>query len=193
MRKITLTSTLAIAGLLMAFKAPAPATWTLDKSHARLGFSVSHLTVSDVEGSFKKVDASITTTHNDFSDAVVELTAEVSSVNTDNEQRDKHLLSADFFDAAKYPTLTFKSRSFKKVKDNTYKVTGDLTLHGITKPVELTATARSGTNPMSKKPITGFKITGTVKRTDFGIAPSTPGAMLGDEVSLNANAEFTQE
>lgn len=194
MKKTTLSIAIAASALLVAFKTPAPSSsWTIDKAHSKLGFSVSHLTVSDVEGSFKKVDAKISCTGDDFTNATVELTADVNSINTDNEGRDKHLLNADFFDAEKYPTITFKSKTFKKTKDNNYAVTGDLTMHGVTKQVELQATARSGTNPMSKKAITGFKITGVIKRTDFGIAPSTPNAMLGEEVTLNANAEFVKE
>ncbi|GAA4459647.1 YceI family protein [Nemorincola caseinilytica] len=178
----------------MAFRTPAPSSaWSLDKAHSKLGFSISHLTVSDVEGSFKKVDAKITCTGDDFTDAVVELTADVSSINTDNDGRDKHLQNADYFDAEKYPTITFKSKTFKKLKDNTYAVTGNLTMHGVTKPVELRAVARSGTNPMSKKAITGFKITGVINRIDFGIAPSTPNAMLGEEVTLTANTEFSKD
>jgi polyisoprenoid-binding protein YceI len=194
MRKTALVAAIMASGLLVAFKTPAPSSvWSLDKSHAKLGFSVSHLTVSDVEGSFKKVEAKITCTKDDFTDAQVELTADINSINTDNEQRDKHLMNADFFDAEKYPVLTFKSTSFKKVKDNTYKVTGMLTMHGVSKTVVLQAIARSGTNPMSKKPITGFKITGTINSSDFGIAPTTPGAMLGEEVALIANGEFAKD
>ena len=114
------------------------------------------------------------------------------SINTDNEQRDTHLKSPDFFDAAKFATLTFKSKSFKKVKDNTYKVTGDLTMHGVTKTVELDAVARIGTNPMSKKTVAGFKIAGTLKRSDFGIGASMPASMLSEEIAIIANAEFAK-
>jgi polyisoprenoid-binding protein YceI len=101
------------------------------------------------------------------------------------------LQAPDFFDAAKYPTIVFKSTSFKKsTEPNTYSVTGNLTLHGVTKPVTLTALARTGVNPMSKKTIAGFRVTGTINRKDFGIAEQTPAAMLGEEVSIRANAEF---
>ena len=179
------------AAMLLSFKALDSTTWSLDKAHAKLGFSITHLMVSDVEGSFKSFDATITATKEDFSDAVVEMSADVASVNTDNEKRDEHLKSADFFDAAKFPKLTFKSKSFKK-EGAGYKITGDLTLHGVTKPVELTATARTGTNPMSKKTITGFKVTGKIKSTDFGIGASMPAAMLSEEVTLDANAEFAK-
>ena len=110
----------------------------------------------------------------DFTDAVVVMSADVNSINTESEARDKHLKSADFFDAAKYPVITFKSKTFTKVNDTSYKVTGDLTMHGITKTIELDAICRMGTNPTNKKEVAGFKITGKVKRNDFGIGSSMP-------------------
>lgn len=192
MKKTVLASAFAIAALLSAFKAPEAATWSLDKAHAKLGFSITHLMVSDVEGSFKNFDATITTTKPDFSDAVVTMTAEINSVNTENEKRDEHLKSPDFFDAAKFPTMTFKSTSFKKVNDKKYNVSGNLTLHGVTRAVSLSATCGKAVNPMSKKEIAGFKITGKIKRTDFGLSPSTPSSMLSDEVEIIANAEFSK-
>ena len=88
--------------------------WKYDNDHAKLGFSISHMTVTDVDGSFKNVEATIRSSEVDFKDAVVEMTAQVNSVDTDNEKRDAHLQSADFFDAAKFPTIVFKSTSFKK-------------------------------------------------------------------------------
>lgn len=190
MKKIALIA--VIAASLLSFRLPDMSTWTVDKSHAKLGFTITHLMVSDIEGSFKTFDAKITSTKDDFSDAVVELNAEVNSINTEDEKRDAHLKSADFFDAAKFPVLTFKSTSFKKTGENKYKVTGDLTLHGVTKPVVLDAVARTGVNPMSKKTITGFKISGSLKRTDYGVGSQFPSAMLSDEVTINANAEFAK-
>ena len=169
-------------------------TWSVDKAHSKLGFSITHLMVSSVEGSFKTFDAKITSSKDDFSDAVVELTADVNSIDTDNEGRDKHLKSPDYFDAATYSTATFKSTSFKKVEDKKYKLIGNLTLHGVTKPVELDVTLNgTAVHPYTKKTIAGFKVSGTIKRTDFAIAPSTPGAALSDEVTISTNAEFVKE
>ena len=192
MKKLTLLASVAITAVLLFSFINAPSTWTLDKSHAKLGFSITHLSVSEVEGSFKIFDATINATNDDFTDATVSLSADAASINTDNEQRDTHLKSADYFDVAKFPTITFKSTSFKKVSEGKYKVIGNLTMHGVTKSVELDAIAATGVNPMSKKTIAGFKITGKIKRTDFGIATSTPSAMLGDEVTINTNAEFSK-
>ncbi len=190
MKKIT--TLLLTAAILFSFKSAEQSSWALDKAHAKLGFTISHLMVSDIEGSFKSFDAKITASKEDFSDAVVEMTGDVNSINTDNEQRDAHLKGADFFDAAKFPSITFKSKSFKKTDDKTYKVIGDFTMHGVTKTVELTAVCRTGTNPMSKKTIAGFKVSGTILRKDFGIGASMPATMLGEEVTLNANAEFAK-
>ena len=171
----------------------AQTTWTLDPAHSKLGFTVTHMMISDVDGSFTNIKSTITTSKDDFSDAVVELTADAASVNTDNEKRDGHLKSEDFFDAAKFSSLTFKSKSFKKVGDKKYKVTGDLTLHGVTKTVTLDATLRGiAENPMSKKPTAGFKVTGTIKRSDFQFGTKFPNAMLSDEVTINANTEFVK-
>ena len=184
---------IAIAMTLFSFRT-TDATWTLDKTHAKLGFSITHLMISDVEGSFKKFEAKITSSKEDFSDATVELTADVNSIDTDNEQRDEHVKSTDYFDAAKYPTLTFKSKTFKKTGDKKYVVTGDLTLRGVTKTVSLDATGGiNAVHPYTKKTITGFKVTGKFKRSDFGIAPSVTTAMLSDEVILNANVEFEKQ
>jgi polyisoprenoid-binding protein YceI len=193
MKKITLILVAALSVSLFSFNTSEKATWTLDKNHAKLGFSITHLMVSDVEGLFKSFDAKITSSASDFSDAVVEMTADVNSISTENEMRDKDLKGPNYFDAAKYPTLTFKSKTFKKVKDNTYKVTGDLTMHGVTKPVELDVLCRLGTNPQSKKTIAGFKITGKLNRKDFGIGSGAPEAMVSNEVALVANAEFVKD
>jgi polyisoprenoid-binding protein YceI len=165
-------------------------TWTVDKAHAKLGFTVTHMMVSDVEGWFKSFDAKFTSSKEDFSDAAVELTADVNSINTDNDRRDAHLKSADFFEAAKFPSIIFKSKSFQKIEGKKYKLTGELTMHGITKIVDLDVTFNGTATGQGGKKIAGFKVTGMLKRSDFGIAASTPKAMLSDEVQLLANAEF---
>jgi len=179
-----------IAAIAMTVSSYAQ-TWTLDKAHAKLGFSITHMMVSDVEGSFKNVDATITSAKPDFSDAVIIMTAQTNSIYTDNDKRDEHLKSADFFDAAKYPTVTFKSTSLKKNGDNKYILTGELTMHGVTKPVTMDLSYRGpATHPMTKKPFAGFKITGKINRSDFKISEKTPSGMLSDEVTITANGEF---
>jgi polyisoprenoid-binding protein YceI len=192
MKKLNFIPVIALAAVLLSFTVLSTSEWSLDKAHAKLGFSVTHLMVSDVEGSFKITEATITSNNEDFTDAVVTLTADVATVSTDNEQRDGHLKSADFFDAAKYPTITFKSFYFRKTKDKKYSVKGNLTMHGVTRPVDLIAVANTGIHPFTKKSIAGFKITGKLKRSDFGIGSSTNTSIVSDEVVINANAEFSK-
>ena len=168
--------------------------WTLDKAHAKLGFSITHMMVSEVEGNFKAFDVKLTSASPDFTDAVIELSADVSSINTDNEQRDTHLKSADFFDAAKFAKLTLKSKSLKKIADKKYKLSADLTIHGITKPVEFDVVFNgTAVHPYTKKTVAGFKVTGTIKRTDFDLGSKFPSAMVSDEVEVKANAEFSKD
>jgi len=169
-------------------------TWSVDKAHSQLGFSITHLTIAEIGGAFRSFDSKMTASKEDFSDASIELTAEVGSVNTGNDQRDGHLKSPDFFDAAKYPSFSFKSKSFTKVQGKQYKLAGDLTFHGVTKPIVLDVTLNGTTvNPMSKKVMAGFTITGVIKRTDFGVATSFPAAMLSDDVKLVVNTEFAKD
>lgn len=164
--------------------------WSLDKAHAKVGFTVKHLMVSDVEGWFKDFDAKISATQEDFSDAVVTMTAKTASLNTEMEKRDEDLKSAKYLDVLKYPTITFTSRTFKKIDDQNYKVTGDLTIHGITRTVVLNAFCLMGTNPNTHAAVAGFKVTGSIKRLDFGVGPSAPVAVIGNDVSILANVEF---
>lgn len=184
---ITLIATVA----LFAFK-PAADTWTVDNAHSKLGFTITHMMVSDVEGSFKNFTATVASSKDDFSDAVVDLSADVTSVTTDNDQRDTHIKSPDFFDAAKFPKLTFKSTSVKKVGDKTYKIAGNLTLKGVTKPVTLDATLRGTYVNQQKKSVAGFKVTGVIKRKDFGVGANFGNAMLSEDVTLVANAEIVK-
>ncbi|MES2266212.1 MAG: YceI family protein [Bacteroidota bacterium] len=185
--------TLAVAALFMQ-TAFAQSTWKADKAHSHVKFTITHLAVSDVDGTFKDFDASIVAAKPDFSDAKYTFTANTASVNTENDNRDGHLKSADFFDSAKFPTLTFESTNVKPAGTNKYKVTGNLTLHGVTKPVVLDVTYRGTiTNPMTKGPDAGFKITGTIKRSDFGFGAKYGSPMLSDEVELNASGEFLKQ
>ncbi len=167
-------------------------TWTSDKAHSKLGFTVTHMGISDVDGAFKDFEAKITASKEDFSDAVIELSAKTASIDTDFEMRDNHLKQADMFDAEKHPTLTFKSTSVQKVADKKFKVTGDLTLKGVTKTVTLDLTLGGvATNPRSQKKVAGFKATGTIKRTDFGVG-NMPAMMVSEEVELRASGEFNE-
>ena len=180
-----------LAVLLFVAGSAFAQNWAVDKAHAKLGFGITHMMLAEVDGSFKSFDATITGTKDDFSDAVFEVSADIESINTDNEGRDKDLKSDKYFDAAKFAKLTFKSNSFKKVDGNKFKLTGDLTIKGISKPVELDVVITGPvTNPRGTK--IGIKATGTFKRTDFGIG-GPGGMMLSEEVQLIANGEFAKK
>jgi polyisoprenoid-binding protein YceI len=166
-------------------------TWKNDKMHSKLTFTVTHLLVSDVDGLFKNFDVTITTTKPDFSDAMFDLSADAASINTEVEMRDNDLKSANYFDVATYPKITFRSTSIMPDGQNKFKLTGNLTMHGVTKPVTMNLWFRGTTeNPMSKKKDAGFKLTGNLKRSDFNIGSKTSSAMVSDEIEIKADGEF---
>jgi polyisoprenoid-binding protein YceI len=178
---------------LLSATAFAQTTWKNDPMHSKLGFTVTHLMVSDVDGIFKDFNCTIWASRPDFSDAKFQLTVNTASINTDVDYRDKDLRSANYFDVDKYPTMTFTSTGLRMVSPNHYKLRGDLTLKGVTKPVTMDLWYR-GTivSPMSKKDDAGFKLTGVIKRSDFGFASQAGTSMLSDEITINANGEFAK-
>ena len=184
-----------IAALVLLSGITFGQTWNVDKAHAKLGFGITHLMISEVDGSFKAFEATITSSKDDLSDAVFDISADIASVNTDNEHRDADIKGANYFDAEKFPKMTFKSTSFKKGEGNKYKMTGDLTLKGVTKSIEMEVIVngpieRKGRDGVAKKVI-GLKVSGSIKRTDFGVG-SSGGAMLSEEVMIIANGEFSK-
>jgi polyisoprenoid-binding protein YceI len=191
MKKITILAS-AAAALMFSFTVIDPAVYTLDKAHSSVSFTITHMSISDIDGSFKTFDAKFTSSKEDFSDASFDFTADVNSINTDNDKRDGHLKSPDFFDAAKFSSITFKSKSVKKVADTKYTIIGDMTMHGVTKIVSLDAVIRSGVNPMSKKTVVGVKVNGVLNRSTFGIGASMPNAMLSEDVIVKGSAEFAK-
>jgi polyisoprenoid-binding protein YceI len=193
MKKTFIIALAGIATLLVSFKADLPATWTLDKMHARVGFSITHNMTSDVEGTFRSIDATINTSREDFTEAVFNFTADAASITTDNEHRDKNIRNADFLDVEKYPKITFKSTAVTKKTASTYQIKGDLTLHGITKTIVLVALVRVPPAELRlKKTVAGFKISGVIKRADFNLGSGFANMMLGDEITLTANGEFAR-
>ena len=190
MKKLTIV--LSAFFLLTAFTT-VNSVWKNDDPHSQLGFTVTHLGISDISGNFNDFDVTVTSSKPDFSDAVFELSAKVNSINTRVEQRDNHLKSADFFDVATFPALNFKSNKLEKAGNNKYKLSGDLTLHGVTKPVTMDLQYKGTVeNPMSKKQTAGFQLTGTIKRSDFNIGSKFPAAMISDDVAIKADGEFIQ-
>ncbi len=177
--------------------APATATqWNLDKSHSGVKFSIDHLVISEVEGTFRVFDGSLTSPSADFNNAQVNFTVDVNSINTNDDKRDGHLKSDDFFNTEKFPLMKFSSTSFKKVKGNAYVLEGDLTIRDVTKKVQF-AVIYGGT---VKDPYgnikSGFKATATINRKDFGLGwgavTEAGGAVVGDEVRMQVNVQFAQ-
>lgn len=179
---------------LISTSAFAQTSWNVDKAHAKLAFSTVHLGISDVSGHFNEFDATIVAAEEDFSDAVFELTVDVASIDTEVGMRDDHLRSPDFFEVEKYPEMTYKSTSIKKSGQDRYTLTGDLTLHGVTKPVTMELWYRGTiTNEQSKAITSGFQVTGIIKRSDFNVGPKFPFGMISDEVAIQADGEFIKQ
>lgn len=186
MKTFTLTFFLALITLCVSAQ-----KWKSDPEHSRLGFNIKHMLISEVSGVFKDFEIEVKAAKPDFSDAVIALSAKIGSIDTEVEARDKHLLSEDFFDAAKYPGLQFKSTSLSRIDKNTYSVTGKLTMHNVTKELKMKL-IHNGTinNEVTKKRTAGFKVTGTVNRSDFGIGSKFPGKLVGDNVFITVDAEL---
>ncbi|MAE84148.1 MAG: hypothetical protein CMB80_15500 [Flammeovirgaceae bacterium] len=168
--------------------------WGYDDTHAKVGFAISHFGISETEGKFTKFDGMVLANKADFSDAEIEITIDVNSINTEEAQRDEHLKSPDFFDVAKYPTITFKSTSWKSAGKNKYKLKGDLTMHGVTKEVTLDATYKGTVIDPYGNTKAGFKLSGILDRTDFGLewngVLAAGGVLVGNEVDLDINIEL---
>jgi polyisoprenoid-binding protein YceI len=169
----------------------AQKTYTLDKNHAKVGFSVVHFGISNVEGNFKIIDATLNSKKADFADAVITFTADVNSINTDVEYRDNDLKSVNYFDAVKFPTINFKSTSFKKIAGKNYRLVGNITIHGITKPVVFNVIYNGQAVTAMKKSTAGFTITGTINRLDFGVGGTVITSGISNKIELRSNVEFT--
>lgn len=192
MKKIITTLAL-VASIAMA----NAQTWQLDKSHSSVKFSVTHMMVSETEGNFKSFTANVSAQKEDFSDLSADFTIQVKSINTDDEKRDGHLASPDFFDAEKYPTITFKSTSFKKVGEKSYKLAGEITMHGVTKPVTFDVKYNGTAKDPYGNTKAGFRASTVVKRSDFNISWNkvldTGGFALSDEVQVFVNIELNKK
>jgi len=171
-------------------------TWIIDVSHSEIGFKVKHLMVSTVRGQFTKFGGNITSPEDDLTKAEISFSAEASSINTHNEMRDNHLKSPDFFDVAKFPTMTFKSTKITKKGDSDFEVAGEFTMHGIKKEITFDAVFNGITNT-DKGRIMGFGISGSLNRKDFGLTWNAPiekgGVMVSEEVKLDINIEAKEE
>lgn len=169
-------------------------TWNVDKMHSAVKFSVSHLVISEVDGSFKIFDGNMVATKEDFTDAKINFTVDVNSINTDNANRDGHLKSDDFFNAEKYPNMTFVSTSFKKKSGSAYELTGDLSIRDVTKKVTFAVKYGGTTKDPYGNTKAGFKATGTINRLQYGLKWNTlteaGGAVVGADIDLTINLEM---
>jgi polyisoprenoid-binding protein YceI len=170
--------------------------WKIDPVHSEINFRVKHLVVSTVTGTFAKFDASIEANKDDFSDAKFSFEADVNSISTKNEQRDGHLKSADFFDAANHPKMTFVSRSVKRLSDFELQVIGNLTLRGVTKEITLDVIYNGTVAGLGGAKVAGFEVKGKVNRFDFGLQwnalTEAGGVMVSNEVRIEILAEFAK-
>lgn len=168
-------------------------TYTIDPAHSEVGFSVKHLMISRVKGTFRNVSGRIVLDESNLANSVIEADIDATSIETRQEQRDTHLRSADFFDVATYPTITFRSRSVDAHGDGEFGVAGDLTIHGVTRPVVLDVeeTGR-GKDPWGGERI-GYAATTKIDRSDFGLtwnqALETGGLVVGNEIKINLDIE----
>ena len=171
--------------------------WSIDTAHSEIGFKVKHMMFTNVSGNFEKFDASIETEGDDFTTAKFDFSGDTDSITTGNADRDNHLRSADFFDAGQFPKLSFKSTSFSKIDEGDYTLTGDLTLHGVTKTVKLDVEFGGLAKDPWGNTKTGLSATGKINRKDWGLnwnsALETGGVLVGEEVKLNIELQFIQQ
>ncbi len=172
------------------------ALWKIDAAHSEVNFKVKHMVVSTVTGRFDTFNASVESELEDFSDARITFDADVATIDTKNEQRDGHLKSADFFDAGKYPKISFVSASVKKLSDHELQVAGNLTLRGVTKPVTLDVIYNGMVDGFSGARIAGFEIRTKLNRFDFGLQwnalTEAGGVVVSNEVRIEILAEFNK-
>ncbi len=171
--------------------------WAVDPTHSEVHFKVKHLVISTVTGSFKSFNGEVNLENNNLESAKINFSIDPKSIDTNQEQRDEHLRSGDFFDAANHPAIDFKSSSLKQVKGDQYKLTGDLTIRGVTKQVtvdvEHGGTAKDGYGNTKM----GFEVTGIVNRKEFGLTynalTEAGGLTIGEDIKLSANIQLVQQ
>jgi polyisoprenoid-binding protein YceI len=189
-RLALLTGILTLAGPLALAQT---STWVPDKAHSEVDFSILHMSLSRVNGRFGNIGGAITYDESDIAKSTVNVTIDVTSIDTGVSGRDADLKSANVFDAAQFPTATFVSTSVAK-NGSGLTVNGNLTLHGVTKPVTLTVDGPTGPVPgMDHKPHAGFSATTTISRTAFGVAAKYPPAMIGDDVKLTIELDVAKQ
>ncbi|WPP48737.1 YceI family protein [Catalinimonas niigatensis] len=169
-------------------------TWAIDAAHSEIHFKVKHMMVSIVTGSFDEFEGSVKTENNDFEDAKITFTAKIDSINTKNVDRDNHLKSDDFFNAEEFPELKFTSKSFRKVEEDEYILTGNLTIRNITKEVELGVLYHGQAVDPYGNTKAGFEIKGKISRKDFGLSwnaiTEAGSIVVADPIKLDLNIQL---
>jgi len=191
--KRVIAGLIAIVGISVI--ASAQSEWKLDKAHSSITFTVRHMVISEVSGNFKDFSVVLKSEKEDFSDASIESIIQVASISTDNDFRDKHLKSDDFFNAEKYPEIKFKSTQFEKLSDNKYKITGDLTIRDVTRKVTFDAVL-NGTLKTNRGMLSAWKASTTINRFDYNLkwnkTLETGGLMVGPDVTVTLNLELNK-
>jgi len=177
-------------------KLMATTKWAIDPTHSEIGFKVKHMMFTNVSGKFGTYDATITTEDENFENAKIDFSADINSVNTHNADRDTHLKSADFFDADNHPKLSFKASSFSKIDDHNYTLAGDLSLRGVTKPVQFPVEFSGLMKDPWGNTKAGLNISGKINRKDWGLnwnaALETGGLLVSDEVRLQIELQLAK-
>jgi polyisoprenoid-binding protein YceI len=186
---------LAASALAIAPAAGA-ANWSADKSHSKIGFTATHLVISEVDGSFGDYTVTVASEKEDFTDATIDVVIKTSSITTGAPKRDEHLRSNDFFDSAKHPDMVFKGTTLRKTGERTYKLDGTMTIRDVTKPLTLDVTyTGSAKDPWGNTKV-GFKLSGTLNRSDFGLtwnkALEAGGVLVGEEIVLDCSVQLAR-
>jgi polyisoprenoid-binding protein YceI len=170
--------------------------WVIDPMHSEVHFKIKHLVISTVTGSFKTFSGNVTSESSDFNNANIHFTLDVDSIDTNQQMRDEHLKASDFFDARDYPTIDFESTSFKKEDGDEFKLKGNLTVKGITKPVEFSVEYGGSEKDQRGNTKHGFEVTGKINRKEFGLTynalTETGGLALGEDIKLSANIQIAK-
>jgi polyisoprenoid-binding protein YceI len=173
------------------------ATYKIDTNHSEINFKVRHLMISNVSGKFGRFDGTLEATKEDFSDGKVHFEADIDSIDTNNADRDAHLKGTDFFNTAQYPKIVFDSTGVENLKGESFDLKGNLTVHGVTKPVTLNATFNGVMKDGWGNDKAGFEASGKISRKDFGLtwnmATETGGVVVSDEVKIQLDVQFIKQ